>query len=68
MSKRAIDPNEDRAPKQARVAFEQPSAIKTQDEGMGEFEDQWDDEHESDGEVVENKAEGDDENADEDRG
>ena len=66
MSKRAIDETEDRASKQVRTTLAQPTKAKADDEGMGEFEDQWGDEEESDGEVVEHDAEADEENGDED--
>jgi len=66
MSKRAIDEVEDRATKQVRTTLEQPTKAKADDEGMGEFEDQWGDEEESDGEVVEHDAEAEEENGDED--
>jgi ribosome assembly protein RRB1 len=66
MSKRAIDDTEDRATKQVRTTLEQPTKAKADDEGMGEFEDQWGDEEESDGEIVEHDAEAEEENGDED--
>jgi hypothetical protein len=66
MSKRAIDETEDRATKQVRTTLEQPAKAKADDEGMGEFEDQWGDEEESDGEVIEHDADAEMENGDED--
>ena len=67
MSKRANDQGEERAAKQLRQANDGQPTQKADDEGMGEFEDQWGDEEESDGEVIEHDiAEDDDVNGDED--
>ena len=66
MSKRANDQSEERAAKQVRQTTDGLPAQKAEDEGMGEFEDQWGDEEESDGEVVEHDAAEDDANGDED--
>lgn len=66
MSKRANDQSEERASKQVRQATGAQPAQKAEDEGMGDFEDQWGDEEESDGEVVEHDAAEDDGNGDDD--
>jgi hypothetical protein len=67
MSKRANDQGEERAAKQVRQATDGQPAHKAEDEDMGEFEDQWGDEEESDGEVIDHDvAEDDDVNGDED--
>jgi hypothetical protein len=64
MSKRAADDSDARTAKQSRQAVVDSPAKGTDangaDEGMGEFEDQFGDEEESDGEVVENEVDGDD--------
>jgi hypothetical protein len=50
MSKRAQDNDEDM--REAKSAFNVGDRVTVEDEGMGEFEDPWEDEVESDQEVI----------------
>lgn len=50
MSKRLQDNDEDM--REAKSAFNVGSRVTVEDEGMGEFEDPWEDEVESDQEVI----------------